>query len=107
MSDDREIRDLMDRDFEAVERKLTNGGAADPVVQGQALSLLLKHVRILVRRNTVTEDECQARHKQVCAQPTQPTMTAGAAAVTHLFKDAPPWLVIGGYLVAKANGWIQ
>lgn len=113
MSDDKDMRNLIDSDFERVERKLSNGSASDPAVQGEALAMILKHVRILVRRNTVTEEDCTAKMAACPArQPVQasvaPVMTtAGAQAMTHIFKDLPPWLVIGGYFVAKANGWIQ
>lgn len=102
MSDDKEIRELLGRDFEEVEEKLSNGHGADPQTQGRALALLLRHVRVLVMRNTVTEEECIARRAEKNAP-----CGHWSTAVGHLVKDAPPWLLIGGYLVAKANGWIQ
>jgi len=61
MSDNDDIKGLLDHDFEAIEAQLQNGHGGDPVTQGRALALLLRHVRILVRRSTVTEDECRKR----------------------------------------------
>lgn len=61
MSDSADIRGLLDQDFEEIESQLQNGHGGDPAVQGRALALLLRHVRILVRRNTVTEEECAKR----------------------------------------------
>lgn len=98
MSDDKEIRDMLDKDFEAAEKRLQNGGKSDPAAHGEILLLMAKHLRILVRRNTVTEEECAAR---ACGY-----NKAMSPIVAHLFKDAPPWVIIG-YFIAKTNGWIQ
>lgn len=105
MSDDQDIRAMLDEDFESVQKDLTNGSGGNPAVHGRALSLLLKHVRILVRRKTVTETECQERMAKCAAVVTTPSTCA--TVITHLVKDLPPWLIIGGYFVAKANGWIE
>ena len=61
MTDTEDIKGLLDHDFEAIEAELQNGHGDDLALQGKALALLLRHVRILVRRSTVTEKECQAR----------------------------------------------
>jgi hypothetical protein len=110
MSDDSDMRHLLDQDFEEIEAKLQNGHASDPTVQGRALALMLRHVRVLVRRNTVTEEECAVRMSKCpgvsCMAPPQ-KISPWANFATTAIKDAPPWLIIGGYMVAKANGWIQ
>ena len=61
MSDNDDIKGLLDHDFESIEAQLQNGHGGDPETQGRALALLLRHVRILVRRSTVTEAECLKR----------------------------------------------
>jgi len=105
MSDDKDMRDLMDRDFEEIEAKLQNGHSADPATQGRALALLLRHVRVLVRRNTVTEDECKSR---MAACPgvklfSHPKETLVAELVRHGFASLG-WLFLAGLLAWKAFG---
>ncbi len=96
MSDDKDMRDLMDRDFEEIEAKLQNGHSADPAIQGRALALLLRHVRILVRRSTVTEQECKARMADCPGVKLfqHPKETV----VTELARQGG-WIVVVGYLV--------
>ena len=102
MSDDKEIRDMLDKDFEAAEKRLQNGGKSDPAAHGEILLLMAKHLRILARRNTVTEDDCLARvAKGECG-----IGKIQSPFFAHLFKDAPPWVIIG-YFIAKSNGWVQ
>ena len=96
MSDDKDMRDLMDRDFEEIEAKLQNGHSADPAIQGRALALLLRHVRILVRRSTVTETECLKRRAdcpgvKLFSHPKETVMT-------ELARQGG-WIVVVGYLV--------
>jgi hypothetical protein len=96
MSDDKDMRDLMDRDFEEIEAKLQNGHSADPATQGRALALLLRHVRVLVRRSTVTETECLKRRADCPGVKlfTNPKETV----LTELAKQGG-WIVICAYLV--------
>ena len=96
MSDDKDMRDLMDRDFEEIEAKLQNGHSADPATQGRALALLLRHVRVLVRRSTVTEDECRKRRADCPGVKlfTNPKETV----LTELAKQGG-WIVVCAYLV--------
>ena len=96
MSDDKDMRDLMDRDFEEIEAKLQNGHSADPATQGRALALLLRHVRVLVRRSTVTETECLKRRADCPGVKlfTNPKETV----LTELAKQGG-WIAICAYLV--------
>lgn len=96
MSDSDDLRGLLDHDFEAIEAQLQNGHGGDPATQGRALALLLRHVRILVRRSTVTEAECQKRRKdcpgvRLFAHPKETILT-------ELVKQGG-WIVICAYLV--------
>lgn len=108
MSDDKDMRDLLDKDFEELETKLQNGHGGDPEIQGRAIALMMRHMRVLVRRNTVTEEEC-AKRMATCA---------GACAVVELRKEqaktqnksgadaaallANPWM----FMATTAMKWI-
>ncbi len=96
MSDDKDIRELMDKDFDDVEKRLQNGEGGNPAVHGQALALLLKHVRILVRRSTVTEAECLKRRADCPGVKlfTNPKETV----LTELARQGG-WIAICAYLV--------
>ena len=105
MSDTKDMRDLMDRDFEEIEAKLQNGHSADAATQGRALALLLRHVRVLVRRNTVTEDECNTRRSGCPGVKlfSHPRETLTAELVRHGFASLG-WLFLTGILAWKAFG---
>ena len=96
MSDNDDIRGLLDYDFESIEKELQNGNGGDPAIQGRALALLLRHVRFLVRRSTVTEDECLKRRADCPGVKlfTHPKETV----LTELAKQGG-WIVICAYLV--------
>jgi len=96
MTDTEDIKGLLDHDFESIEAQLQNGHGGDPETQGRALALLLRHVRILVRRSTVTEKECQARRAdcpgvKLFSHPKETVMT-------ELARQGG-WIVVVGYLV--------
>jgi len=105
MSDEREIRELLGRDFEEVEAKLQNGHGADPATQGRAIALLLRHVRLMVLRNTVTEEECKARRENCPGVKlfSHPKETLTAELVRHGFASLG-WLFLAGLLAWKAFG---
>ena len=96
MSDDKDMRDLMDRDFEEIEAKLQNGHSADPATQGRALALLLRHVRVLVRRSTVTETECLKRRADC---PGVKLFTNPKETVLTELARQDGWIAICAYLV--------
>lgn len=96
MSDNDDIKGLLDHDFESIEAQLQNGHGGDPETQGRALALLLRHVRILVRRSTVTETECLKRRADCPGVKlfTNPKETV----LTELARQGG-WIVICAYLV--------
>ncbi len=96
MTDTEDIKGLLDHDFEAIEAELQNGHGDDLALQGKALALLLRHVRILVRRSTVTEKECQARRADCPGVKlfTNPKETV----LTELARQGG-WIAICAYLV--------
>lgn len=96
MTDTADIKGLLDHDFEAIEMQLQNGHGDDLELQGKALALLLRHVRILVRRSTVTEQECKARMADCPGVKLfqHPKETI----VTELARQGG-WIVVVGYLV--------
>jgi len=96
MTDTEDIKGLLDHDFEAIETELQNGHGGDPETQGRALALLLRHVRILVRRSTVTEDECRKRRADCPGVKlfTNPKETV----LTELARQGG-WIAICAYLV--------
>ena len=96
MTDTEDIKGLLDHDFEAIEAELRNGHGEDLALQGKALALLLRHVRILVRRSTVTEKECKARMANCPGVKlfTNPKETV----LTELAKQGG-WIVVCAYLV--------
>lgn len=99
MTDTEDIKGLLDHDFEAIEAELQNGHGDDLALQGKALALLLRHVRILVRRSTVTEKECQARRAdcpgvKLFSHPKETVMT-------ELARQGG-WIAICAYLVYLA-----
>ena len=96
MSDNDDIKGLLDHDFESIEAQLQNNHRGDPETQGRALALLLRHVRILVRRSTVTETECLKRRAdcpgvKLFSHPKETVMT-------ELARQGG-WIVVVGYLV--------
>ena len=96
MSDNDDIKGLLDHDFETIEAQLQNGHGGDLALQGKALALLLRHVRILVRRSTVTEQECKTRRAdcpgvKLFSNPKETVMT-------ELARQGG-WIVVVGYLV--------
>lgn len=96
MTDTEDIKGLLDHDFETIEAELQNGHGDDLALQGKALALLLRHVRILVRRSTVTEQECKTRRAdcpgvKLFSNPKETVMT-------ELARQGG-WIVVVGYLV--------
>jgi len=60
MTDEKDTKRFMDRNLERLEKKLLDGSATEAEMQ-QAVGEIVGHLRILVARNTVTEEDCMKR----------------------------------------------
>ena len=94
MADRDEIIKVVDRDLEEIEQKLLNGGASDPIVMGRAVSMLLRHVRILVARATVTEAECERRRMEIVGDGLKGAHGVPVQILVQILRDIPPWGVV-------------
>ena len=60
MTDEKDTKKFMDRNLERLEKKLMDGSATEAEMQ-QAVGEIVGHLRILVARNTVTDEDCASR----------------------------------------------
>ena len=60
MTDEKDTRKFEDRKLERLETRLISGAATLTELK-QAVGEIIGHLRILVARNTVTEEDCAAR----------------------------------------------
>ena len=95
MTDEKDTKKFMDRNLERLEKKLMDGSATEVEMQ-QAVGEIVGHLRILVARNTVTEEECSKRMSECPGVKlfTNPKETV----LTELARQGG-WIAICAYLV--------
>lgn len=114
MTDASQLRSVLVAEMDEIAKSLTNGGGADPVLQGRALSCLLRIMRPLIERESVQEHECRERmkiigerlerHEATCpairmfAHPAE----SGGVILANLAKTSLPWLLLVAGLFAWA-----
>jgi hypothetical protein len=114
MTDASQLRGVLVAEIDEIAKSLANGGGADLVLQGRALSCLLRIMRPLIERESVQEHECRERmkiigerlerHEATCpairmfAHPAE----SGGVILANLAKTSLPWLLLIGGLVAWA-----
>mgnify|MGYP003602275760 CR=1 FL=1 len=101
MTDNRDIKKIILDEIDSAARELENGGAANPVAQGKGIALLLRVVRPLVERETVTEGECLDRMSKCPARSLISGGNGGEATASILIKAIErlsPWALIVGWM---------
>jgi hypothetical protein len=101
MGDTKELKELLDRELEEVEEQLQNGEGSSPATHGKALQLILRHVRIMVKRNNVTEAECAERRAKMLQEASRPhaaTIAQKDPIVAELLRQGG-WLAWTVYLI--------
>ena len=114
VTDASQLRSVLVAEMDEIAKSLANGGGADPVLQGRALSCLLRIMRPIIERESVQEHECRERmkiigerlerHEATCpairlfAHPAE----SGGVIMANLAKTSLPCLLLVGGLVAWA-----
>lgn len=114
MTDAAQIRGVLIAEMDSLARDLANGGGADLVKQGQALSYILRIMRPMVERESVMENECRERMKTIGErlerhETTCPAIRvfshpaeSGGVILANLAKTSLPWLLLIGGILAWA-----
>ena len=102
MTDEKDTKKFMDRNLERLEKKLLDGSATDAEMQ-QAVGEIVGHLRILVARNTVTEEDCSKRRSECPGAKIfrHPAQTLKEEALKQGFAILG-WLLLVGILAWKA-----
>lgn len=120
MSDDQELKSVLNQEFSDLESLLNTPGPVDPSLRKRVDSFILRNLHVLVMRNTVTESECRTRMASCAGTCTALEEKKKAAAKAdgfdpstnlsaYLFKEAMKWVpapvLLFVYAVGKGNGW--
>lgn len=99
MSDSQPLKQFVLDEIDEVSADLANGGGADQIKQGRGIAILLRVVRPMVERETVTEIECLERMSKCPARAivTGGIETAGAA-IVKLVEKSLPWVGLVAWL---------
>jgi hypothetical protein len=105
MTDSAQIKGVLLAEMDSLAKDLANGGGADLVKQGQALSYILRIMRPLVERESVQEAECRERmmiigkrledHYAKCpaAKLLEKPLEGGGVILAKAASQSLPWMV--------------
>ena len=111
MTDNLEMRQAAVDELNEILSHLDNGSVADPEWHGKGIRFILRHLRYLLMRETVTESECSKRMADFmasCAARHSATPAIESPSIM-LTKEALRWVpapvLLFLYVVGKGNGW--